>query len=169
MTGIPAGTLQYTYLNEDDIDVELICFICGEPFQSPTNCKFCGNTYCQKCIDQWVRQQWSCPSCRHMGNHFERVISRVVLNQLNRLLVQCQLCQEKNIQRSNFNDHLAGKCPKQLVSCTDQCGWKGCREYLERHLIECRERRSFAWGLLQRWITVIVIVFAMILFLILNK
>lgn len=169
MTKTSEVTLQFTYLNEDQIDEELICSICGEPFQSPMNCKSCGNTYCEKCIQQWVGQHWSCPSCRQIGNHFERVISRVVLNQLNRLLIQCQLCQEKNIQRSNFNDHLAGTCPKQLVACTDRCGWKGCRDILAKHLIDCRERRSDAWRAFQRWMTIMMIIIALILFVILNK
>ncbi|CAF0744339.1 unnamed protein product [Adineta steineri] len=95
--------MTYIYTNEDEIDIELKCSICNEPFQSPMNCKSCGNTYCQECIMQWMVQQLSCPSCRQIGNQFLPVISRVVLNQLNRLLVQCTLCQQMNIQRNRWD------------------------------------------------------------------
>ena len=163
------GAIRYTYLNEDQIDVELKCSICDEPFQSPMNCKFCGNTYCRICITQWLRQQSSCPSCRQVVDNFLPVISRVVLNQLNRLVVQCQLCEKKNIQRSDFNDHLMKICPKQIVPCTDQCGWNGCRENLAQHVIECREKRSQATGIFQRWMAVIMLVLAILLIFIVNK
>lgn len=163
------GVIRYTYLNEDQIDVELKCSICDEPFQLPMNCKFCGNTYCRTCITQWLHQQSSCPSCRQMVDHFLPVISRVVLNQLNRLLVECQLCEQKNIQRSDFNDHLMKICPKHIVPCTDGCGWNGCRENLAQHLIGCREKRSQAVGVFQRWMAIIVVVLAILLFFVLNK
>ncbi|CAF3165290.1 unnamed protein product [Rotaria sp. Silwood2] len=129
----------YTYVNEDQIDLELKCNICNEPFQSPVNCTKCGQTVCQRCFDIWRRQQLSCPFCRQDGSTFVPVITRIVLNQLNHLLVQCSLCQQTNIRRGNLADHIAYICSKQLVICTDKCGWKGYRENLENHLIKCRQ------------------------------
>ena len=137
--------MSFTYINEDDIDLELKCMICNDPFQSPVNCVRCGQTFCQECIDQWYRQQTSCPACRQNGYLFVPVITRILLNQLNRLLVQCSLCQQTNIERSNFPTHAAVICPKQIVVCTDQCGWKGRRENLERHLSKCRKKQSSRW------------------------
>jgi hypothetical protein len=161
--------MTYTYLNEDEIDVELKCSICDDPFQSPMNCKLCGNTYCQECIQKWFEQQSSCPSCRRIGNHFSLVISRVVLNQLNRLLVQCKLCQETNIQRSNFNDHISCTCPKQILQCPDQCGWNGARENLPQHLIRCREKQAVTVQILQWGKIILAAILAFILFFILKK
>ena len=158
--------MTYTYINEDQIDVELKCTICDDPFQSPMNCKICGNTYCQECIMKWMGQQLSCPSCREMGNLFLPVISRVVLNQLNRLLVQCTLCQQTNIQRSNINDHISCTCPKQTVNCTDNCGWKGFRENLQEHLITCRQNQFFRTQLSQWWKTIAVLFLAIFLYFI---
>jgi hypothetical protein len=149
--------MTYTYLNEDQIDIELKCAICDEPFQSPMNCKLCGNTYCQQCIIKWLTQQSSCPSCRQIGNHFLPVISRVVINQLNRLLVQCKLCQQTNIQRSNYNDHISSTCPKYIIQCTDHCEWKGCRENLAGHLIKCRQNRLAQRQTFQRWMMTMII------------
>jgi len=146
--------MTYTYINEDHIDIELKCTICHEPFQLPVNCISCGNTYCQLCIKKWMEQQSSCPSCRTTGNAFLPVISRVVLNQLNRLVVQCTLCQQTNIQRSNFNDHISCTCPKQIVNCTDHCGWKGLRENLQAHVIQCRPNQFFGIQKTQWWKTI---------------
>jgi hypothetical protein len=143
--------MSYTYVNEDQIDVELKCIICHEPFQVPVNCIECGQTFCQECIDKWNQQQSSCPSCRQNGYIFVPVITRVVFNQLNRLLVQCSLCQQTNIQRGYFSDHISYKCPKQTVSCTNKCGWKGYRENSAKHLIKCQQKQSHWVQFLRRW------------------
>ncbi|UJR32371.1 hypothetical protein I4U23_019833 [Adineta vaga] len=161
--------MTYTYVNEDQIDVELKCSICDEPFQSPMNCKSCGNTYCQICIENWMKQQLSCPSCRQIGNQFLPVISRVVLNQLNRLLVQCTLCQQTNIQRSNFNDHISCTCPKQMVICTDNCGWKGLRENLEEHVRLCRLQKTVSNQMEKYFMKLIVVILAIFLFFIFKR
>ena len=139
--------MSYVYTNEDAIDDELRCVICNDPFQSPVNCIRCGQTFCTNCIDQWYRQQTSCPFCREKGYLFVPVITRILLNQLNRLLVQCSQCQQTNIRRVDFVDHLSTNCPKQQVTCPNECRWKGHREDLQKHLINCRKNRSsfFQW------------------------
>ncbi len=134
--------MSYTYVNEDQIDFELKCIICNDPFQSPVNCIKCGQTFCQACIDRWYGQQTSCPSCREKGYLFVPVLTRIILNQLNRLLVQCSLCQQMDIERSHFSDHLSLICPKAIVICADRCGWKGCREKLEKHRKKCQRKYS---------------------------
>jgi hypothetical protein len=161
--------MSYTYINEDEIDIELKCTICDEPFQSPMNCKSCGNTYCQECIKNWFEQQPSCPSCRQIGNNFLPVITRVVINQLNRLLVQCKLCQRNDIQRSDYNDHILRTCPKQIIQCSDQCGWKGYRENLQEHLIICRQNQLHGLRTSQWWKTIIFLILAIFLYFIFNK
>ncbi|CAF1181023.1 unnamed protein product [Adineta ricciae] len=155
--------MPYRYINENQIDVELKCSICDEPLQSPVNCRSCGYTYCQGCIEKWMTRQASCPSCRQQGNQFLPVISRVVLNQLNRLLVQCDLCERSNIERGNFNDHMSSTCPKQIVDCTDNCGWKGMRENLEEHVQRCRLKKEFSarmWPVLKKILIFLAIVLA---------
>ncbi|CAF0927357.1 unnamed protein product [Rotaria sp. Silwood1] len=156
--------MTYKYINEDQIDVELKCTICDEPFQSPMNCTTCGNTYCEKCILQWMQQQTSCPSCRQIGNRFQPVISRVVINQLNRLLVECTLCQQINIQRSNFNDHISCTCPKQTINCINKCGWKGFRENYQKHLIQCRRKQVFGFFILRWWKTIFILILSILLY-----
>lgn len=140
--------MSYTYINEDEIDIELKCMICYQPFQSPVNCINCGQTFCQECIDNWCKQQQpSCPTCRENGYLFIPVVTRIVLNQLNRLLVQCSLCQQKNIERNYFLDHINYVCPKQMISCKNKCHWKGLREDFEEHFIKCQTNKlsCFYW------------------------
>ena len=161
--------MTYTYINEDQIDIELKCTICEDPFQSPVNCTSCGNTYCQSCIKKWMEQQLSCPSCRKVGIHFSPVISRVVLNQLSRLLVQCSLCQETNIQRSNFNDHISGSCPNQIVNCPDNCGWKGQRRNLQPHVVLCQQNRYFGIRKTQWWKTIFFLILSILLYFVVGN
>ena len=152
--------MTYTYVDEEKIDIELKCTICDEPFQSPVNCLECGNTFCQACIRSWAIRQTSCPSCRKIDSKFEPVLSRVVLNQLNRLIVRCTLCDQRDIQRSNLIDHLAATCPKQTVTCTDRCGWQGLREVLAEHLVACRQKRSSAFSFRQKLLALLCLVLA---------
>ena len=63
----------------------------------------------------------------------------IVNNQLDRLLVRCELCREENLQRGNFFDHQE-KCSKHLVSCRSvdiECLWKGLREEQNEHEKQC--------------------------------
>lgn len=156
------GDVRYTYVDEEKIDIELKCTICDEPFQSPVNCLECGNTFCQACIQSWAIRQTSCPSCRKTGSKFGPVLCRVVLNQLNRLIVRCTLCDQRDIQRSNLTDHLAATCPKQTVTCTDQCGWQGLREVLDEHLLACRQRRSSALSFGQKLMVLLCLILAVV-------
>ena len=151
----------YTYMNEIDIDAELKCMICEEPFQVPVNCVSCGQTFCQSCITRWTCEKPSCPSCRCVGNVFPLVISRVVRNQLDRLIVKCSLCQRDNIQRSNFPDHTTSTCPKQIIDCRNRCGWKGCRENSEAHVRQCRGALLGRWPVSWWWalVNVLLVIF----------
>ena len=144
-------SIEYTYLNEDDIDSELKCSICNDPFQSPMNCLECGQTFCERCIFLWSKDHPTCPLCRRERSYYGPVISRVVRNQLDRLAVRCSLCEEENIQRGNFHAHLTNTCPKQLVACAKNCGWKGCRELFEKHQSKCRKQRFSLWHISSWW------------------
>lgn len=157
--------MTYSYINEDQIDVELKCTICVEPFRNPVNCLSCGSTFCQHCIETWKQKQMTCPSCRQQNFNYLPVLTRVVLNQLNRLLVKCDLCEQIDIQRSNFTDHLTVICPKQVISCADQCSWRGKREEMPGHLILCRQRRMSGLSLTWKWMSLIVLIISIFIFI----
>ena len=143
----------YDYMDESQIDDELKCPICTRPFQLPVSLP-CQHTFCQTCLEHWLDENHSCPTCREYptrGNNedgedsvvFSPVNTQIVTNQLDRLLVRCNQCEEMNILRGNFSDHEL-KCPKRLISCPSvdlQCPWKGSRDEEEKHVQECSFHR----------------------------
>jgi len=70
---------------------------------------------------------------------YVEINTRIVLNQLDRLLVRCLLCGESNIQRCNYQNH-ENTCVKKIVLCSAadiKCSWKGTRDELTVHLNNC--------------------------------
>ena len=129
----------YSYVNEDQIDSELKCIICQQPFIEPLVGKSCGHTFCSICINNWFKQNSSCPSCRKKTS-FEPVKTRVVLSQLSRLLVRCLHCNQNNIERANFDDHIQYRCSQIKVKCDAHhlnCLWTGTRQQYSQHSTVC--------------------------------
>jgi len=133
----------YEYLNEDTIDDELKCIICTQPFLKPVSLH-CKHTFCQSCIETWIKQNSSCPICRHQfGNRytFSKVTTYTVRNQLDCLLVRCLQCNQTGIQRGYFKDHFqqcSRKAPYLLVNrChsikTTSEVWSHRRELLDEY------------------------------------
>lgn len=130
-------TCDYEYMNEGLIDDELKCSICHHPLESPVSTDICGHTFCQKCIETWLLEQQTCPTCRRrvLFSDFHPVSTRIVLNLLNRIRVQCKLCHQTNIERGNFTDHKK-QCIKRIVSCSFadlSCKWTGKLDELSQH------------------------------------
>ena len=135
----------YDYMDEASIDDELKCSICTQPFQSPVSLS-CQHTFCQKCIDVWLEENQSCPTCREYPETDEDddviytpINTHIVNNQLDRLLVRCNQCQQINLLRGNFREH-EGKCLKRLVRCPSfdiECSWIGLKEQQTNHLEQC--------------------------------
>ncbi len=136
---------EYEYMNEGLVDDELKCSICHHPFVSPVSTDICGHTFCQICIETWLLQQQTCPSCRRrvLASNFQPVSTRIVLNLLNRIPVRCISCRELNIERGNFNDHKQ-QCIKRIVSCSFSnltCLWTGKQDELSQHERTCPYRQ----------------------------
>ena len=134
----------YEYMNENSIDCELKCPLCMQPFQKPVGAA-CGHTFCHECIRQWTARQTTCPTCRTTTSieDFHSISTRIVLNQLERLLLRCKRCNQANIQRGSVRDH-EQHCINQIVSCPQfdiKCTWKGRRNDLDAHLAECAFRK----------------------------
>ncbi|UJR34766.1 hypothetical protein I4U23_027545 [Adineta vaga] len=130
----------FKYLDGASVDEELKCLICYEPFDSPVCNDQCGHTFCFDCVNEWLKNSSSCPTCRRRvtKRSFHPVTTRAVLNQLLRLRVKCTLCEQTDID--NRKQHLE-ICPKQMVKCISadlHCQWEGYREGLNQHLEKCR-------------------------------
>lgn len=70
---------------------------------------------------------------------FKVVDSRVVINMLDQLLVQCSHCDTTNIPRGDMITHLQ-HCDKFIISCSEAnlgCSWTGQRIDLADHLKAC--------------------------------
>ena len=136
----------YEYMDENRISNELKCSICKQPFREPASLP-CQHTFCLECINLWLEENASCPTCRRsfrlsLSKHrvtVRLVTTPIIVNQLNELLVRCNLCREPNIQRENFDGH-EKRCPKGMTPCLAvdiRCQWTGTRDQLEEHFIQC--------------------------------
>lgn len=128
-------------MNEDDIDNELKCVVCQQPFCEPVSSKRCHHTFCKECIIACLNQDRRCPVCRTYFDyeHYQPVRSRALLNQLNRLCVRCDACQARNIQRGDFEGHTQN-CPNWIIPCIAaniRCTWQGMRNRLANHVRSC--------------------------------
>ena len=105
---------KYEYVNEDLINDELKCIICTQAFQSPVTIT-CKHSFCFSCIDTWIKQNASCPICRHpldMQSQFNKLTSEILLTQLDSLVVRCLKCNKTNIKRIDIEKHLK-RCSKK--------------------------------------------------------
>ncbi|CAF0742585.1 unnamed protein product [Adineta steineri] len=137
----------YEYMNDAQTDDELKCSICTDPFQNPVTIE-CKHTFCQHCIEKWLKSDTRCPKCRrkaindkdkHRTSPWSPVKADALINQLNRLLIRCTHCQQMNIQRGNLLDHQS-KCTKILVPCPSAhnlCPWTGPRNEQANHVATC--------------------------------
>ena len=94
----------YTYINEDEIDPELFCTICRQPYDEPVCSQQCQHIFCRKCILACLNEQTRCPLCRFdaMEEDFQLVNSWNLFNQLDCLRVSCDACRMKNIRRNTL-------------------------------------------------------------------
>ena len=144
----------YEYINENDqIDDELKCVICKQILESPVSLLVCQHTFCESCINTWLRENETCPICRQPticvysgGYHpslrtpaYVPINTRIVLNQLARLHVRCLRCDQTNIQRCQWENHQK-TCLNRIVACPSadiQCPWQGARDVLAIHMNDC--------------------------------
>lgn len=111
----------YEYINENEIDDELKCVICKQPFECPVSLSICHHTFCKQCIELWLNQKETCPTCRQVviTHHFERRYyhSYIPINIraiLDRLLIRCLFCNQTNIQRYQWKTHEKNCLKNQL-------------------------------------------------------
>ncbi|CAF1241205.1 unnamed protein product [Rotaria sordida] len=95
--------------------MDLKCPICLDPFQLPLCDIYCRHIFCFPCIKTWLRQKQSCPVCRRYFTKFVRITDEKLLKELDYLFVKCMYCNETNIRRGNFNDHIRYQCSKQIM------------------------------------------------------
>lgn len=134
----------FEYVDRSNIDQDLICEFCHEPFIDPIVTQR-GYTYCRQCIEQRMDNNSSSPSqsCNeslftaHMTSYHA---PRIIISMVDKLKVRCQLCGETNLLRRNFDEHIKGRCPKYRVYCPRKeigCPWFGLNNELHDHTKTC--------------------------------
>lgn len=136
------GTAKYEYMDDVNVDSELICIICKKPFAEPIATP-CDHTFCRECLHPWLeKKKKSCPTCRYAIKSIDQCtqVNRPLRNMLNRLRVKCSTCGQTDLLKESFHDHTNKSCPKQSVVCPAaniKCPWKGVREDLAQHQSGC--------------------------------
>ena len=131
----------FQYVNEDSIDIDLKCCICLDVLFDPGTLSPCNHSFCRTCIAEKVENSTICPKCLKTASNSNRESgSDILLERLSELLVQCDYCNQMNIERGDFDVHVSDLCPKAVVCCTasgHQCTWMGPRDERATHLTEC--------------------------------
>jgi len=131
----------YEYMDIASVDAELICKICHSPFTEPQYTP-CEETFCLECITKWIETQNSCYTCQEsLSVNALTQANRTIRNMLDRIRVKCIACEQTELRRGTFADHVEKVCPKTIVFCSSadiKCPWAGQRVELDQHLLNCR-------------------------------
>ncbi|CAF4219099.1 unnamed protein product [Rotaria sp. Silwood2] len=135
-------TRGFSYMDEDSIDPEVKCSICTDPFIDPVVISSCKHIFCRSGIETVLNDKPACPLCRHEPITLNELQStdHTIQNYLNQLLVKCDTCDEINIPRNLFEEHIKKICPKVQMTCSAvdlKCGWTGLRDQLGEHIAHC--------------------------------
>lgn len=127
---LPDGIDYRALAYDGDVDENLMCPICHAPLVDPVDTE-CGHTFCRECIAESLAHSEVCPMDRQpLSRHSSlRRSHKIVLNQLDALLVQC-ICCEASIPRSMLHNHVERYCKDALVTCPS----KTCNQVVKRHL-----------------------------------
>ena len=137
------GGYNYSFVNGDPPS-EYQCHICTFIARDPQQVTCCYNIYCKTCLEtlQEKGQDFNCPTCREplTGNYFKDGRAERDIKSLKVYCTNtdsgCQWVGAINDIKAHLNS-----CPYQLIPCTNECGGKVLRMYLDDHIEEkCPER-----------------------------
>ena len=110
--------VSYEYVNESEIAANLKCDHCAYPLIDPMVAS-CKHKFCAKCIRSASGNQESCPGCSEAVESWAQIMDPMVINQLKGLLVNCGVCDKRNIPREYVDEHLENHRLKEI------CGLRG--------------------------------------------
>ncbi|CAF1328721.1 unnamed protein product [Rotaria magnacalcarata] len=136
-------TRGFSYVNEESIDADVKCAICTDPYLDPVVVLTCNHIFCRTGIERVMKDKPVCPMCRHMPFTLSELqpANLPLVNCLNELLVKCDTCDQMNIKRNMFDEHINKLCPKAKVTCSAadlNCEWTDSRDQLDDHLAHCK-------------------------------
>ena len=98
--------------NRSDIkafEEEIICDICQNIIMEPTQCLQCQNTFCKKCINDWLKRSSTCPfRCKPCEIKENKLLRRL----LSKITLFCPFKCGQIISYDNFTGHTTNMCSK---------------------------------------------------------
>ena len=125
-----AQTVDFRALNYIDVvDENLLCPICRVPMVEPVDTD-CDHTFCKDCIAEAFKYSNLCPIDRFsLSNTGLTRAHKIVINQLDALLVHCPCCNSP-VPRAMVQNHLERYCKEAEVKCPGQ----RCNDTVKRKL-----------------------------------
>ncbi len=145
----------YDFVNT--IPEKLTCSICTNVLSDPCLTECCGQHFCQRCLQFWLKaRNKTCPHCRTVN--FAHILDKSVTLEINKLMIRCSHNEEGCEWVGELGDlrtHLDSKqgCAYEQVGCPcgcmtldeELCRFRGARvrrKDLKDHLKnECDQRR----------------------------
>ncbi|KYQ94136.1 Q8IVH4 Methylmalonic aciduria type A protein [Tieghemostelium lacteum] len=157
----------FTYVEPIEIDKEMECMICFQPFLDPVIEPNCRQMFCKDCLGDSLQKSNCCPFCKKEFSMDQATLPpRFISNLLDNLNVQCMVCNDGSlkIKRKDHKKHLETDCKspckqgcgslltftqinehRLICFCRDVpcpgkdvlCKWIGKKSELEEHQLEC--------------------------------
>jgi hypothetical protein len=133
----------YEYMSEPLIDKAFICKHCKHPLIDPVVLTSCDQTFCRTCIESNLENHSrACAKCNKKSWSVNDLTPAdpALCRMLDHLLIKCPHCEQTNIQRIMFDEHVKKLCPKVIVACSAsdiECPWTDPANQLEQHVTSC--------------------------------
>ena len=110
-----------SYVNKDTIitnqiyemfESSVICSLCKNIYIKPVMCIKCQNVYCQRCIDNWNKNEKKCPNNCEVPEYNNCIAKNEILSKLKFTCVGCN----KEIDYNNAENHHELCCPGKTSS-----------------------------------------------------
>ena len=138
-------------IEKDNIE-DLICPICFNILNNPISCSNNKNahTFCKKCIDQYLKENNKCPTCKL---NFEYKINNELNDSLNKLSFECLFKKEgckdilsyseylNHINNCKYDNNIEYECNIKKYNYNKKefelCGYIGNKTNIEEHFKKC--------------------------------
>ena len=136
------------YVFVEDLEEDLICFICMKVLDKPQLVNCCEKRFCESCLLNWKAINSSCPHCRNTD--FSHMLLKRLSSKIGELKVYCANKQHgcrSILKITEYEGHLslfnAKGCQYVKLSCENRCGSMIFRGNMDKHLREeCLNRSS---------------------------
>ena len=124
------------------VDSDLLCEICSGVLESARSGCCEGHLFCEACIQQWLRRNASCPTCRQPVDASALTTHRMVDKMVGALELHCTnydgaRAEKKQRSADNENTDPQTGAAAAVVTARDGCVWTGSPIELSSHRETC--------------------------------